>query len=172
MQKYTNSVTNINSGRPVPNASILVTDSLGALATIYSDNGTTTQVNPITTGADGEYSFYAANGRYTVAISANGFTGEAISDILLYDPAQGYLSGSATYDPANLADAAGVTTTVPVTGAALGDFACASFSNNLQGITLTAWVSAADTVSVRFQNESGGALDLASGTLRVRVSEI
>ena len=41
------------------------------------------------------------------------------------------------------------------------------FTNDLQGITLTAWVSAADTVSVRFQNESGGALDLASGTIRV-----
>jgi hypothetical protein len=76
--------------------------------------------------------------------------------------------GSATYDPANLADGAGATTTVTVTGAALGDFAQASFSNDLQGITLTAWVSAANTVSVRFQNESGGALDLASGTLRAR----
>jgi hypothetical protein len=60
---------------------------------------------------------------------------------------------------------------VTVTGAALGDFARASFSLNLQGITVTAWVSAADTVSVRFQNESGGALDLASGTLRVKVEK-
>lgn len=81
------------------------------------------------------------------------------------------LSGSATYDPANLVDGAGVTTTVTVTGAALGDFAIASFSLDLQGIDLTAWVSAANTVSVRFQNETGGALDLGSGTLRARVSE-
>ena len=80
-------------------------------------------------------------------------------------------SGSATYDPPSLVDGAGTTTTVTVTGAALGDHAIASFSLNLQGITLTAWVSAADTVSVRFQNESGGTLDLASGTLRVRVFE-
>jgi hypothetical protein len=79
------------------------------------------------------------------------------------------LAGSATYDPANLADGAGVTTTVTATGAAVGDFAEASFSNALQGIILTAWVSASDTVSVRFQNESTGAIDLASGTLRVRV---
>jgi hypothetical protein len=73
--------------------------------------------------------------------------------------------GSATYDPANLVDGAGATTTVTVTGAALGDIAQASFSLDLQGITLTAWVSAANTVSVRFQNETGGAIDLASGTL-------
>jgi len=78
------------------------------------------------------------------------------------------LQGSATYDPANLVDAAGATTTVTCTGAILGDFAEASFSLDLQGITLTAWVSAANTVSVRFQNESGVGIDLASGTLRVR----
>lgn len=78
------------------------------------------------------------------------------------------LEGSATYDPPNLADGAGATTTVTCTGASLGMFAEASFSLDLQGITLTAWVSASNTVSVRFQNESGGAIDLASGTLRVR----
>lgn len=80
------------------------------------------------------------------------------------------IRGSVTYDPPNLADGAGVTTTVTVSSVAqLGDFAMASFSNDLQGITLTAWVSSAATVSVRFQNESGGAIDLASGTLSVRV---
>lgn len=81
------------------------------------------------------------------------------------------LVGSATFNAANLADGAGETTTVTVTGAALGDFVTAvSHSLDLQGITVTAYVSAADTVSVRLQNESGGAVDLASGTLRVRVS--
>lgn len=79
------------------------------------------------------------------------------------------LSGTATYDPPSLADGAGATTAVTVTGAALGDLAVASFSLDLQGITVTAWVSTANTVSVRFQNESGGVLDLASGTLKARV---
>ena len=78
-----------------------------------------------------------------------------------------YQSGSATYDPANLVDGAGATTTVTITGASLGDVALASFSLDLEGIMLTAWVSAADTVSVRVQNETGGAINLASGTLRV-----
>ncbi len=79
------------------------------------------------------------------------------------------INGSATYDPPSLADGAGATTTVAVTGAALGDFAEASFSLDTQGVSVTAWVSAANTVSVRFQNESGGVIDLASGTLRARV---
>lgn len=80
------------------------------------------------------------------------------------------LSGSATYDPASLADGAGATTTVTVTGAALGDYVDnLSFSNDLQGVILSGYVSAANTVAVRFQNESGGVLDLASGTIRVIV---
>lgn len=77
---------------------------------------------------------------------------------------------TATYDPPNLADGAGTTTTVAVSGAQLGDAVACSFSADLQGITMTAWVSAADTVSIRFQNESGGAIDLASGTIRVWVN--
>lgn len=81
------------------------------------------------------------------------------------------LTGSATFDPGSLADGAGETTTVSVTGAALGDYARASFSNDLQGITVTAWVSAANTVSVRFQNETGGTIDLASGTIRAMVTK-
>lgn len=83
-----------------------------------------------------------------------------------------YVFGSATYDPPSLADGVGTTTTVTATGAAVGDFTKASFSLDTQGITVTSWVSAANTVSVRFQNESGGVLDLGSGTLRVRVEKV
>lgn len=79
------------------------------------------------------------------------------------------LTGTATYDPPSLADGAGASTTVTVTGAALGDVALASFSLSTQGITVTANVTAADTVTVRFQNESGGVIDLASGTLKAVV---
>jgi hypothetical protein len=81
----------------------------------------------------------------------------------------GMLSGSATYDAGSLIDAAGTTTTVAVTGAALGDFVLVSLGVDLAGITVTGYVSAADTVSVRLQNESGSTVDLASTTLRVRV---
>lgn len=75
--------------------------------------------------------------------------------------------GSATYDPASLVDGAGVTATVSARGAQLGMVANASFSLDLQGILLTAWVNSGNNISVRFQNETGGVIDLASGTLRV-----
>jgi hypothetical protein len=80
-------------------------------------------------------------------------------------------SASAVYDPASIVDADGFTTTISVPVAALGDFVDASFSNDLQGIVLSAWVSASGVVSVRFQNETGGTVDLASGTLRVRITK-
>lgn len=82
------------------------------------------------------------------------------------------LRGSATYDAASLDDAAGVTSTITVTGAALGDHCIVSCSVDLQGITLTGYVSTADTVSFRLQNESGGTIDLASATYRAMVFQV
>lgn len=81
----------------------------------------------------------------------------------------GCFFGSVTYDPPNLIDAAGTTTTVSVLGAQIGDFPIVSLGVDLQGITVTSYVSAADVVSVRLQNESGGTLNLASTTLRAMV---
>jgi len=80
------------------------------------------------------------------------------------------LSGSKTHDFADLADGAQATTTVTVTGAALGDFVTGvSVSVDQTGTLLTGYVSATDTVTVVQSNESGGAVNLASATLRVLV---
>jgi hypothetical protein len=74
-----------------------------------------------------------------------------------------------TFDPTSLADAAGETKSVTATGAALGDFVLLSAPYDLQDITATAYVQAADTVEVRLQNEGGATVDLASGTWTVLV---
>jgi hypothetical protein len=79
------------------------------------------------------------------------------------------LLGAATYNPPSLNDGDGATTTVTVTGAAVGDYAEAWFGADTQGVSLTTYVSAANTVSVRFQNETGSVVDLGSATLRARV---
>lgn len=79
------------------------------------------------------------------------------------------LTGSATHNFGNLVDAAGESVDVTVTGAVLGDFAVASLGVDSADLTVTANVTAADTVTVRAQNESGGAVDLASTTVRVWV---
>lgn len=82
------------------------------------------------------------------------------------------LKASKVIDPSSLSSPNGASTdTITVTGATLGDAVTSvSFSVDLQGVSLDAWVSAADTVTVRFQNDSGGAVDLASGTCRVQVT--
>lgn len=91
-------------------------------------------------------------------------------DPLVMGPLQP-LDGSAAYNPPSIAAGAQTTTTVTVTGAALGDYAVASFSLDLQGISLDAYVSAADTVTCVFRNGTVGAVDLASGTLRSFVTK-
>lgn len=78
------------------------------------------------------------------------------------------LTGSATYNPPSIAPGASVTTTVTVTGAIMGNYAVPSFSLDLAGLTLTAYVSAPNTVTCVFANLTSGAVDLASGTLAVK----
>lgn len=79
--------------------------------------------------------------------------------------------GSFTVDVASLIDAAGTSTpTLTLPGVALGDMVLGiSFGVSTQGMTVTANVTAADTVLVRVQNETGGTIDLASTTVRVLV---
>lgn len=77
-----------------------------------------------------------------------------------------------TYNPPSLLTGTSTTTTVTVTGAAIGDFTLASFQRDLSGISLFSWVSAADTVSVQFRNDTGGTIDLSSGSLRVQVTAV
>ena len=78
-----------------------------------------------------------------------------------------HLSTTATWNPGNLADGTQTSTTVTLTGAALGDEVTCSFSLSLQLLQLTGYVSSANTVTVVLRNGSGGPIDLASGTLRV-----
>lgn len=76
----------------------------------------------------------------------------------------------ATLDAASLLDGAGETDTVAVPGVALGDVVLgASFGVDLAGVTVTGYVSAADVVTLRLQNESTATVDLASTTIKVLV---
>jgi len=76
---------------------------------------------------------------------------------------------TATVDPASLVDAAGATSSVTVTGAALGDFVLVAAPYDLVDVTVTAYVQSANTVEIRVQNESGAGANLASGTWNICV---
>jgi hypothetical protein len=81
------------------------------------------------------------------------------------------LTGSAVWDPASIPVNDKATTTITVTGAALGDFVLVSFSATLSTLTATAYVSSANTVTVVLHNNVTGAVDLASMTVYVRVTK-
>lgn len=81
----------------------------------------------------------------------------------------GLLRGSKTMDWGSVADAATLSTTVTVTGAALGDMCLASMSLDVQELAMSCAISAANTAEVSLVNDTGSAVDLASGTLAVLV---
>jgi len=82
-------------------------------------------------------------------------------------------SVTCTLDAGSLVDAAGETETIAVPGVALGDIVIGfSFGVDLVGITVTAYVSAANVVTIRVQNESGSTVDLASTTVRLVVGRL
>jgi hypothetical protein len=76
-------------------------------------------------------------------------------------------SVTATLDASSLGDGVGETNTIAVPGVKLGDIVMnVSLGVDVSGISVTPYVSAANVVSIRFQNESGGILDLASTTVK------
>jgi len=82
--------------------------------------------------------------------------GSNIIEDLMYSPEVLHKTASHT---TNLADGAGATVSVSVPGAALGDFVLVAPASDGLDLIYTGYVSAADTVEVRVQNESGGAVN-------------
>jgi hypothetical protein len=78
-----------------------------------------------------------------------------------------------TIDFASIADGDEAVDTIAVPGVALGDIVLGvSSSISAADLTITAYVSAANTVSVLVANNTGGAVDLASAVYRVVVGRL
>ncbi len=79
-----------------------------------------------------------------------------------------------TWDPGSLDDGVGETSSaITVPGAALGSTAVQCIAPyDLQGITLNAWCDAANSCKARLQNETGGTINLASGTWTLQARRI
>lgn len=74
-------------GRALPNASVTVLTLTGEKAELFADNFGTPLANPVTTNKQGEFEFYAANGRYSLQILAAGYPGESDLDVvMMLDP--------------------------------------------------------------------------------------
>ena len=78
---------------------------------------------------------------------------------------------TATLDAGNLTDGTGETDTVAVPGVALGDMVIGcSFAVDEAGLSITAYVDSAGSVSIRVQNESGSTVNLASCKIRLVIA--
>jgi len=80
---------------------------------------------------------------------------------------QSYLY-SFTWNASSISNGASLQQAETVSGAELGDLLTTSCSIALNGLTLTAEVHATNTIYITLTNNSGGAVDLASATFRVR----
>ena len=81
------------------------------------------------------------------------------------------LTGSNTLDFGNTGQQSSADLTISVTGAAVGDIVSLGVPNAAVNANTcyTAWVSAADTVTVRFNNYSSGSVNPTSATFKVYV---
>ena len=67
-------------------ATVTVRNSAGGIAPLFSDDSGTTKANPFTTAADGEYSFFAANGIYSIEVAKTGYVTDTKTGVALFDP--------------------------------------------------------------------------------------
>ena len=91
------------------------------------------------------------------------------SEQIEFNDINGIYNYNVTYNPASLVDGAGETTDFTAIGARVSDFVLISAPYNLQGITATGYVSGSGTATIRLQNESGGTINLASGSWKIKI---
>ena len=93
------------------------------------------------------------------------------SDNIQFLNNSGIIIANAILDFPNTAAQTSSDLTITVKGALLNDVVMLGVPNGsvLSNSCFTAWVSATDVVTVRFNNYSSGALDVASGCFKIKV---
>lgn len=142
------------------------TDQNGANLTLASGNSTGTGTSAIifSTPAAGSTGTTARTASERVRISSAGITigsGSAISKVL---------TATASLDFGSIAAQSSADLTVTVTGAATGDAVIMGLpASPSAGVVFNAFVSSANTVTIRATNATSGAIDPASATYRATV---
>lgn len=92
----------------------------------------------------------------------------AAQDSMIIQPRM-WMQESSVWNPSSIANGAEEAHEVTLDDAELGDFAIASMSIDVADLLLTANVTANGTVTCVLANNTGDAVDIGSGTVRVRV---
>lgn len=141
MQKYQDVVLKPD-GSVIQGASVLVQSYPGAVtSTIYSDDGVTTQANPMTTDSLGGFAFYAELGRYQLVISGNNIATKTITDIQIGDERSG--------------------TWTPAVTSATGTLGTVLYSQGTY-LKVESLVRCTFAVSILFNGTGGGAINLSN----------
>jgi hypothetical protein len=143
---------------------------LGNQLSFVNSASNTTTILKNTTAANYNNTLPDTTGILSVGVSANGTTYMAGANGIT-NMGNLWISGSATLDFGNTSAQNSADLTITVTGAADGDVVSLGVPNGSVNANtcFTAWVSATDTVTVRFNNYSSGAVDPASGTFKIKV---
>lgn len=120
------------------------------------------------TGGNGAFEigdFWVNTSTNRAYICVNNTTGAAI-----WQSIGPKLTGTQTQNVASINDAASDTFNITVTGAALGEHVTVAANTDLLGLSVTAYVSAANTVTVTLYNLTGSSVNLPSADYTVWVN--
>lgn len=129
MQSYSDVVIDA-TGRPSVAAITVYLHGTLIPASIFNDSaGTVVRANPITTDGFGRFEFYAANGRYDLAV-VTGYGAYQVNDVLIFD---GLVSGGGVVNVTYSA--------TPTFDASIGNLFKITLTGNVTSSTLTGLVS-------------------------------
>jgi hypothetical protein len=168
MRKYFDTILSAD-GKPVGGASVTVAQfGSNTPTSIFSDSaGTVPLVNPLSTDTNGFFEFYAADGRYTLIVSAPGFGTRTVTDIALDDPADASQAtingGSINNTPIGATTpSSGAFTTLSASGGITGSLTGNVVGNVTGNVTGNADTATSATSATTATNQSGGTVSATS----------
>lgn len=157
-------VLTVASSRFVTRGMLVTGSGIPALTYVESCTPTTITLTQNTTGVPSGTSitfgtpvgFFTDSGTYTF-----------VSNVRNYNTTYNFLSASKTWTPGTITTGSSTLEVLSVPGTKFGDVYQTSFSADLQGCSIAAYVSAANVVTVVIANNTGTSKTFASGTVRV-----
>lgn len=167
----------VSKGGESGNRTVNITYDSGVALSLFRNSVKTLLVQSPTGVFNGNVTFNAPSGvtlnGSSSTLTYSGVTNFALvaydSTNLLVVPLNPVKSASVTYDPPSLAPNKIEYWNVTLTGVKLGDMIACSFSRALNGTHIWAECTGANIVTVYHQNPTAATVDIASGTLNVKV---